>query len=152
QDPHVFQRAMTLAGGALAHVPKDWKYPYYEFAMGLAEYRNGQPDAAIARVKGESVLGPCPKIIEAMALKDKDDGNNALARLADAVMPSDWRPLELMNQDVDIYQILRREAQAKIVPQLPHLVDGSAQPAGNDVRFVVLAECQFQGLQARSAQ
>jgi serine/threonine-protein kinase len=142
-------RSLTAAKPTVA----EWQYAYYAFVKGLAEYRLGHLDAAIRLMDGEAskAMGPCPKLIEAMALKDKGNDADAVRALADAVVKFDWRPVKAASRDLWIYHILRREAERKVLPNLAALLDGSRQPQGNNERLAILAPCQFQGLHGRCA-
>jgi serine/threonine-protein kinase len=154
-DADVLQQATVLADRALkATSSKSWTHPYYAFVAGLAEYRNGHLDQAIAMMSDEvsSVLGPCPKLVEAMALKDKGNDEASLQALADAAVKFDWRLAHADSRDLWIYHILRREAEAKILQNLPSLVDGSQQPQDNYQRLAAIPACQFQNRPGRCVQ
>jgi serine/threonine-protein kinase len=149
--------ATALADRAMAQAKSTvpaWRYSYYQFTKGLADYRNGHLDESIKRMGGDTskVLGPCPKFVVAMALHDQGKDAEARRALADAVPKFDWRPARADSTDLWIYHILRREAQAKVLPDFPALVDGAAQPRDNDERLPVIGECQYRGLHARCAR
>jgi serine/threonine-protein kinase len=95
----------------------DWIYPYFMFAKGLAEYRQGRADNTIAIMKGEAakVLGPAPKLLLAMA--QQREGNAVAARetLKLALASYDWSPSRADSRDVWMCHILRREAEATIL-------------------------------------
>lgn len=130
-----------------------WQYQYYQFLKGLAAYRGGPQhiDDAIRAMNGLRAMGPCPKFVVAMARHDQ--GNDAEARrtLVQAMANFDWRPGKADSRDYWTYHVLRREAESKIIPQLPSLVDGSRQPQDNDERIAMLPACQFQGSSKRCA-
>src|SRR5262249_10900452 len=55
------QQAAAMTRRAVAERPNDlWAQPYFLFAHGLADFREGQFDSAIAKMRGETsrVLGP----------------------------------------------------------------------------------------------
>jgi serine/threonine-protein kinase len=95
----------------------DWIYPYFMFAKGLAEYRQGRPDNTITIMKGEAakVLGPAPKLLLAMA--QHHEGNTAAARttLTAAIGSFDWSASRADSRDVWMCHILRQEAEATIL-------------------------------------
>jgi serine/threonine-protein kinase len=148
------QRSAQVADRALA-AELDvtvWQHEYYQFLKGLTDYRGGHVDSAITVLSGLKVLGPCPKLVSAMALKDKGKDAEALAMLADAVDGFDWRPTSAGSRDTWIYHILRREAEAKIIPNISALIDGSRQPIDDNERLVLIANCQFNGHHVRCAR
>ncbi len=72
---------------------REWAYPYFLFARGLAEYRRGRFDSAIAVMEGEAsgVMGPAPRLIVAMAQHRLGKGEEARKTLAAAIGDYDWR-------------------------------------------------------------
>lgn len=119
---------------------------YFLFARGLAEYRQGQFDAAIATMKGGAsrVLGPAPRLVTAMSLSRKGDQQPALQTLAAAVASHDWRPEHCTGQDAWIFHVLRREAERLILPDHSAWLAGTGSPRENDERFAFVGVCQFQ--------
>jgi serine/threonine-protein kinase len=97
-------------------------------------------------------MGPAPRLI--LALAHHDQGNPALARktLAKAVIGFDWNSTQADSQDVWIVHILRREAEARILPNLSTYLSGESQPAENDERISLVGACQFQRRYHRAAQ
>jgi serine/threonine-protein kinase len=91
-------------------------YAHFLFAQGLADFRQGRLDRAIATMQGEAskVLGPAPKLVLAMALQQKGEVAEARKALAAAVAGHDWSPANVRDQDGWIYHSLRREAEAMI--------------------------------------
>jgi serine/threonine-protein kinase len=141
------RQAVALAERALAaERPEDkWAYPYFLFARGLAEYRQGEFKRAIATMQGEasSVLGPAPRLVLAMALHRSGKAAEARKTLAAAVLAYDWRANLARDQAGWMYHVLRREAEGIILPNLPAFLDGKYQPQDNDERFAMLGACQF---------
>src|SRR5262249_57332117 len=87
------RQAVAVAERAVAGNPGEQRArPYFEFARGLAEYRRGQFDSAIALMRGDvaTVLGPAPAIVIAMALHQKGQAEEARKTLASAVLSYDW--------------------------------------------------------------
>ena len=66
------RRVVALAGhvGAIDEASARRHYPFFQFVLGLAEYRQGHLDRAISLMRGEAsgVLGPAPRLVLAMAL------------------------------------------------------------------------------------
>jgi eukaryotic-like serine/threonine-protein kinase len=106
----------TVAAGRSGH---EYAYPYFLFARGLAEYRQGHSDDAIRTMKGDAakVMGPCPRLVTAMALYRKGKADEARKALAAAVQSFDWRPAKVDGHDAWIAHILRREAEGLIGPE-----------------------------------
>ncbi len=132
----------------------DWAPPFFHFAKALAEYRQGHFDVAIAIMEEEAstVLGPAPRLVIAMAQHQLGRTQEARRTLAVAVMSIDWRRPNADIRDAWMYHILRREAEAAILPDLPAFLEGRYQPRDNDERFALQGICQFDGRFAASAQ
>ena len=124
-----------------------WAYPYFLFAKGLAEYRQGRPASAITWMEGEAsrVMGPAPRLVLAMAQHRQGQGKQARKTLAKAVVAFDWSAAQADSRDVWICHILRREAEALILPGLPGFLRGDHQPRGNDERLAFVGACQSRG-------
>jgi serine/threonine-protein kinase len=139
--------AVTLAERAVAvdRTKYGAGYPCFRFAQGLAEYRQGRLDLAISTMQGDAskVLGPAPRLVLAMALHKKDQVAEARKTLAAAVASHDWRADLVRDQDDWIYHVLRREAEALILPNLPAFLAGTYEPRDNDERLALLGVCQF---------
>ncbi len=149
------RKAVALADRAAAargSVP-DWIYPYFLFAKGLAEFRQGRLESAIAILNGEAshVMGPSPRLIIAMAQHHLGQKEQARKTLATAVLAFDWRAAEADSRDVFICHIFRREAEAMILSNLPAFIDGTYWPQDLDEQLGLLGICQFQGLHLGAA-
>jgi tetratricopeptide (TPR) repeat protein len=120
-------------------------YPYFLFARGLVEFRQGQFERAIATMRGDAsrVLGPAPCLVLAMALHKAEQAPEARRTLAAAIGSHDWRAASAGNRDAWIFHVLRREAQRLILPNLPAFLAGKYQPKDNDERLALVGECQF---------
>src|SRR5436190_23098788 len=107
---------------------------------GLAEYRQGRWASATALLNGEGskALMPAPRLVLAMAQYDQGQTKLARQTLASAVVAFDWSAAEADRRDVWIVHILRREAEAKILTNLPAFLDGKYQPGDNDERLALL--------------
>ena len=116
------QQAVVLAERTLAgnrSVP-EYLIPHFAFAEGLARYRQGRFDDAIKLMTGEaaSVMGPCPRLILAMAQFQKGQQDAARESLAAAISSYDWGESKADNVDALIAHIFRREAETLIQPKL----------------------------------
>src|SRR5262249_8100562 len=133
----------VAAGGSTA----DWIFRYFLFAKGLAEYRQGRLASAISLMEGEAsrVMGPAPRLILAMAQYDQGQKKQARKTLATAIVAFDWNAAQADWRGGWIVHILRREAEALILPNLPAFLRGEYQPLDNDERLALVGICQFQG-------
>jgi eukaryotic-like serine/threonine-protein kinase len=124
-----------------------WIYRYVLFARGLAELRRGRPGSAISVLEGEAsrVMGPAPRLLLALAQHEQGQKEQARKTLARAVVTFDWGAAQADNRDVWIAHVLRREAESRILPNLPALLRGEHQPRDNGERLALVGACHFQG-------
>jgi serine/threonine-protein kinase len=149
------QRACALAERALAgKKPTSGDYANYVFVKAVADFRRGDFDAAIREANGDGshTMGPCPKLIVAMALKGEGLKAESDRALADAVVKFDWRVGSADNRELWVYQILLHEALSSLVPDLKSLSDESRKPIDNNERAILIAECQSERLHRLCAQ
>jgi serine/threonine-protein kinase len=122
------RQAVALAKRAAAVEPsKDSVvYPRFVFAGGLAEYRRGRLDRAISAMRGDAARmpGPAPRLVLAMALYRSGQTGEARKTLAAAVRAYDWRADQARLPDDWSCHVLRREAEAMILPNLPAFLAG----------------------------
>jgi serine/threonine-protein kinase len=141
------RQAAALVDRAVAagRAKPDWAYPYFLFAKGLAAYRQGRWDSAIAALQGEASLmpGPNSRMVLAMALHRRGRKEEARHRLAEAVVAFDWGATQADNPGAWSDHVLRREAERMILPNLPAFLDGKYPPRDNDERLALLGACQF---------
>ncbi len=131
-----------------------WHYPYFLFAKGLAEYRLGRFESAITLMEGRAarVMGPAPRLVLAMALHQRGQKDGARETLAAAVLSFDWSVAKADSRNFAwIAHVLRREAEAMILPDLPAFLEGKHQPRDNDERLALLGVCQFKNLRGAEA-
>src|SRR5262249_8059765 len=119
-------------------------YPSFLFVRGLAEYRQGRFDRAIATTRGggSRMLGPPPRLVPAMAPHRSGPARQAPEAFAAAPLAPDWRGRG-GHPHGWICHVLRREAESLIVPNLPAFLAGELQPRDNDERLALLAVYQF---------
>jgi serine/threonine-protein kinase len=150
------RRAAGLIDRAVAarESTPEWIYRYVLFARGLAEYRQGRLDSAASVMEGEAsrVMGPAPRLILAMARHHRGQKEEARKTLASAIVAFDWSRAEADSRDVWICHILRREAEALILPNRAAFLDGKHQPVDNAERLALVGACQFQGLYYTAAR
>jgi serine/threonine-protein kinase len=141
------RQAVALVDRAVAarRTTPDWIYHYFQFAKGLAEYRLGQLARANSLMQeAPDVLGPAPLLVRAMALYDQGHQEDARKALARAIIAFDWRPSQANSRDVWIIHLLRREAEQKILPQLPAFLRGEHQPRDYTERLALVGACQVE--------
>jgi serine/threonine-protein kinase len=148
--------AVILAGRAVAEkstVP-EWVHPYFFFALGLAEYRQGHFDRAISVMNAEAatVLGPCPRLVIAMARYRRGDTQEARTTLAAAISSVDWSLGRVWSHDHWLWHVLRREAEALIFPNTAAFLEGKYEPRDNTERLALLGVCRFENRTRTSAR
>jgi serine/threonine-protein kinase len=145
------RQAVALAERAVAKREVDkWAHPCFEFVHGLAEYRQGQFDRAIATLQGDAsgALGPAPRLVLALSLHRSGQATEARKTLAAAILAHDWRAMQVRAGDHNrcIYHILLREAAAMILPKLQEFRQGDWQPQDNNERLALLGICESEAL------
>src|SRR5262249_56598809 len=118
--------------------------PYFLFAQGLAEFRRGQFDPAVSAMRGEAdrMPGPAPRLVLAMALHRSGQTAEARKTLA-AVLAPGWTVNQARFPIDWSSHVLRREAEALILPNLPAFLDGKYQPRDNNERLALLGAAQL---------
>jgi serine/threonine-protein kinase len=149
------QAAAALAERAVAAkaTTPQWIYPYFLFAQGLAEYRQGRFDSTISIMRADAgtVMGPAPRLVIAMAQYRKGQKEEARATLAAEIVRVDWGMAHAISRDQWIWHVLRREAEAMIFPNTPAFLEGRYRPRDNTERLALLGVCRFKNLNRASA-
>jgi tetratricopeptide (TPR) repeat protein len=152
------RQAVALSERAVAEREGDkWAHPYFEFVHGLAEYRQGQVDRAIATMQGDAsgILGPAPHLMLALSLHRSGQATEARKTLAAGILAHDWRAMQVHARDQQnewIYHILRREAEAVILPKLQAFRQGDWQPQDNNERLALLGICESEALHGTASR
>jgi tetratricopeptide (TPR) repeat protein len=125
-----------------------WVPAYFQFSKALAEYRRGNDALTITLSNGlaDRILGPAPKLLSAMAKCRTGNTGEAIIDLRSAIASYDWSPVNANIREDWIYHVLRREAEAMLVPNLPAFLAGTYQPTTNDERILLSGYCQANGL------
>jgi len=113
------QRAAALADRAVLKGEKHGYYPFFLATKGLAEYRRGRFDSTIDCLQKAGARGvwmPVTRLVLAMALHRSGQTRQARETLAAAVQSYDWTEKKADGGDKWIAHVLRREAEALIVP------------------------------------
>ena len=148
------RQAVALVGRAAASdlSNSSWAHPWFLFAQGLAEYRQGRFDRAISTMREDAPgrVGAARRLVLAMALHRSGQLAEARKTLAAAILSYDWRARQALDQDGWTCHVLRREAEGMILPNLPAFLDGKYRPQDNDERLALLAAqlatWEFRGL------
>jgi serine/threonine-protein kinase len=150
------QTAVALAERAVAAkaTTPQWIYPYFLFAQGLAEYRQGHFDSAISLMSAEaaSVMGPAPRLVVAMAEYRNGQKEEARQTLAATISSFDWSAAQVGGRDDWIWHVLRREAEALIFPNTAAFLEGKYEPRDNTERLALLGVCRFKNRTRASAR
>jgi serine/threonine-protein kinase len=132
---------------------------YLQFVKGLALYRDGRPKEAIPLLQeaaGKLTERAGPRLALAMAQFQSGSAIEARKTLAGVIRAFDWdEPRAGSQADLTTYwvnHVLRREAEAMILPNLPAFLEGHYQPQENDERIALLGVCQSRGLYGAAAQ
>jgi tetratricopeptide (TPR) repeat protein len=155
------RRATRLADLAVAAEERSTEpgNPYLRFVKGPAVYRNGRPEEAVpllleAAEKLHDRAGP--RLALAMAQFRSGSTIEARKTLAAAVRAYDWnepRTASYVDQPaLWASHLLRREAEAMILPNLQAFLQGNYQPQDNDERIALLGTCQSRGLSGAAAR
>jgi serine/threonine-protein kinase len=149
--------AAELADRAVANALKSPEpgNQYVQFVQGLAEYRRGRDAQAVPLLRAAAAKlpnRPGPRLVLAMALLRSGSQEEARKTLAAAVVAYNWKNSGQDHPTVWTSHVLRREAEAMILPDLPAFLQGKHQPRDNDERLALLGICQFQGRYGAASQ
>ena len=154
------RKAVALADRAMAAKDStpDWVQRYLLFAKGAGRISSRPAErAAITMMEGEAskVMGPAPRLILAMAQHGlgRPQLRHEKTLAGKAVISFDWSDVSGgQPRRLDLCHVLRREAEALIVPSLPAFLKGEYQPVDNNERLALVGICQSQGLNLVAAR
>ncbi len=115
---------------------------------GLAKYRQGRPQEAVPLLEESAALLPNragPRLALAMAQFRSGCPAEARKTLAAAVRAYNWMESQADHPTAWVSHVLRREAEALILPDLPAFLRGEYEPQDNDERLALVGTCQSQG-------
>ena len=142
-------RAVALVDRAVATGPKfSPGNSWIQFVEGLAAYRQGRPQEAVPLLEESAALLPNragPRLALAMAQFRSGCPAKARKTLAAAVRASNWMESQADHPAAWVSHLLRREAEAQILPNLPAFLRGEYEPQDNDERLALVGTCQSQG-------
>jgi len=124
-----------------------WRFPYFRAAQGLARYRQGDFEGAVASIDPEvsQVLGPFPHLVLAMAHHGAGRVAESLRSLTTAMRTFDWSPSRMNSPDDWMFHALAREAKALVMPDLDALLARQRGPRDEDERLALIAVCVSMG-------
>src|SRR5262245_51835604 len=102
--------------------------------------------------EGAAVLGPCPRLVIAMAEHRLGDEPKARTTLAEEISAHDWSLAQVRSHDQWLWHVLRREAEGLIFPNIPAFLEGEYQPRDNTERLASLGVCRFKNQTCTSAR
>jgi serine/threonine-protein kinase len=131
-----------------------WRGPYFRLVKAMSEYRAGRPDEVLRLVdaKVSNVLAPLPQLIRAMALADLRRTGEAMALLAQAAVHSDWRPTAASSTEAWLVEVIRREAESKVLPDLDAFLRRTYWPSGGDERTALIATSEDRRMRLEAAR
>ena len=139
----ILEQATALIDRALAdkRPELEWAHPYFMVAKGLAEYRHDRLESAISIMDGpaRTALQSVPGLVSAMARHRLGRKEEALRTFAAAIGASDWEKSHAIDREKWIYHVLRREAEAMMLPKLPAFLEGTYLP----LRHLAKIDCPF---------
>jgi serine/threonine-protein kinase len=153
KELRVAVKLADMAVSAESTTPK-WIYPYFLFAQGLSEYRQDHFDRAISIMNSEAanVMGPCPRLVIAMARHRLKEEQEARTMLAEVMVEFDWSMAQVRSHDQWIWHVLRREAETLIFPNTAAFLEGKYEPRDNTERLALLGVCRFKNRTYASAK
>jgi serine/threonine-protein kinase len=150
EGDELHRAAAVIDRAVAARRPENgWASPYFLFAQALAEYRRGQFKGVVWLLSGDAdwSMQPSGRLVLAMAQYRLGQKEQTRRTLALAIRSLDWSARLADWHDAWIAHILRREAEAMILPNLPAFLKGDYQPQDNDERAGArLAARRPQGL------
>jgi tetratricopeptide (TPR) repeat protein len=122
-------------------------YRNFQFARGLAEFRQGHFDRAISimNTDAKGAHGTAAAFVLAMSLQATGQDAQARKVLSAAVLAGDWRISRAGDQDSWMCHALRREAEQRIVPRVKDFLQSEYEPQNNDERLCLVGACQSTG-------
>ena len=145
-DSEELNQATSLIDRAIASKGSTpvWVHPYFDFAHALSEYRHQRFEKSIELLHGDAskVMGSAPQLVLAMAQYKSGQKELASKTFDAAVVQFDWSMAQADSRDAWICHILRREAEAMIIPNFSAFVDGSLQPTETANRLAITGLCQ----------
>jgi serine/threonine-protein kinase len=127
--------------------------PYVTFVAGLSKYRQGRMKEALplleeAAAKISDRAGP--RLVLAMAQFNSGAKAEARKTLAETLRSYNWQ--SAADERLWVSHVLRREAEALILPDVPPLRGGVGERSGDDERLALVELCHSKGLYRSAAR
>jgi serine/threonine-protein kinase len=132
---------MVNRAAAVGPKPPHHDHAYIQFVQGLAEYRQGRPAQAITLLEPAATTlsnRAGPRMALAMAQFRAGFPAEARRTLVLAVHAHDWNDMQSDPPTIWVSHVLRREAEALILPNLAAFLDGEYRPQDPDERQALL--------------
>jgi serine/threonine-protein kinase len=127
--------------------------PYVLFVAGLSKYRQGRAKEALPLLQ-ESVAKisdrASPRLVLAMAQFESGLREDSRKTLAEALRAYSWEPVA--DERLWVSDVLRREAEALILPDVPPLRVRGVETPANDERLALVEICHSKGLNRSAAR
>jgi serine/threonine-protein kinase len=150
----VADRAVAEWAVVLASItPPKPDNPYILFVAGLSEYRQGRAAEALPFLKEAATKiadRAGPRLALAMAQFDSGYRAESHKTLAEALRTCNWQ--STADDRVWVSHVLRREAEALILPDVPPLRARGAEPREDDERLTLVEICHSKGLHRSAAR
>jgi serine/threonine-protein kinase len=143
--------ANLAADGAAKH--RQSETAYIRFVVGLAEYRQGRFDEAVPLLRaaaGDLDDRAGPQLLLAMAQFRSGSKRDSRKTLATALRNYNWKVSG--DELLWVSHVLRREAQAMILPDVPPFVRGGTLSRDDDERLILAQICRSKGLYHTAAR
>src|SRR5262249_6871901 len=137
---------MVNRAAAVGPKPPHFDHSYIQFVQGLAEDRQGRPAEAIALLQPAATKlsnRAGPRLVLAMAQFGAGFQADARRNLVSAVQAYDWNEMKSDPPTIWVSHVLRREAEALILPNLAAFLDGEYRPQDPDERRALLGVCRL---------
>jgi serine/threonine-protein kinase len=150
--------ALTEVATASRRPEHEWLRPHLVFIRGLLDYRRGRLDSAIALMEEDApgTWNAAYELVRAMARSRQGRTADARRAFTAAVLGFDWSVARSDDPYPWSLHVLRREAEAMILPTLPAFLQGTYQSQQEDERLALLAArlalYQAQGLRGSAAR
>src|SRR5262249_28503235 len=143
------RRAAALASLAANDAAKhrQSENAYIRFVVGLADYRQGRFDKAVPVLRtaaGDLDDRAGPHLVLAMAQFRSASKREGRKTLATALRTYNWKASG--DELLWVSHVLRREAQAMILPDVPPFVRGGTLSREDDERLMLVQICRSKGL------
>jgi serine/threonine-protein kinase len=125
--------------------------PYLLATQGFARYRLRDLDGAVKTLQGDAARTIFARLVLAMAQRRTGQPGEALRSFANAARSHDWRSSRADYLDAWLNDILRREAEPLVMPNLKALLAGQEKPNNMDEQLALASVCHSMWRTAQAA-